>query len=116
MSTHLFESFSKMIDQMPARGIIAAVELQRRMLADDLAHKRTLLKKEARSVFSFCRFLRAAVLGHSMPPVLLPAPDTAFYRQTTERLIQAGELPATARDQFDAVFSMPLLRSVVDVY
>ena len=110
MSSHLFESFSQMIGEMPAKGVITAVELQHRMLADDLARKRTLPLEEAHSVLSFCRFLAAAKAGDQIPRTVLPAVDTDFYRKTTERLVEAGELPREARERFDTAFSVAQLR------
>ena len=110
MSTHLFESFSQMIGEMPAKGIITAVELEHRMLTDDLARKRTLPYEEAHSVLSFCRFLEAAKTGGQIPHTVLPAVDTEFYRKTTERLVAAGELPLDANERFDATFSVARLK------
>jgi len=113
MNTNLFESFSKMIEEIPAQGIIPAVELERRMLAEDLAHSRTVAIKEVRSILSFCRFIEAAQSGVSLPPTVLPATETEFYRRTTARLIEAGELPFEAKEKFDATFSAPLLKTLI---
>ena len=110
MSTHLFESFSQMIGEMPAKGVLTAVELQHRMLTDDLARKRTLPLEEAHSVLSFCRFLEAARAGGQIARTVLPAVDTEFYRKTTERLVEAGELPREAKERFDTAFSVARLK------
>jgi hypothetical protein len=110
MGAHLFGPFSKMIDKVPAGAVVAVAERQRQVLADDLAHGRTGLDGEARSVLSFCRFLQAAQSGAEISPVGLPLDDTAFYRKTTERLVAAGELPPNAREQFDQVFTVPALK------
>lgn len=110
MGAHLFGPFSKMIDGVPAGAVVAVAERQGRVLAEDLARGRTRLGSEARSILSFCRFLKAVQSGDPIFPVGLPMPDTAFYRKTTERLVAAGELPPDARDQFDQVFSLPALK------
>jgi len=107
MGAHLFGPFSKMIEGMPARAVVAVAERQRQVLADDLARGRTRLHGEAHSILSFCRFLKAVQSGAEISPVGLPMTDTAFYRKTTERLVAAGELPSAAREQFDQVFSLP---------
>jgi hypothetical protein len=110
MGAHLFGPFSKMIDEVPAGAIVAVAERQGQVLADDLARGRTGLDGEARSILSFCRFLKAAQSGAQISPVGLPMDDTAFYRKTTERLVAAGELPPNARDQFDKVFTVPAFK------
>lgn len=102
-----------MIDTMPARAIVAVAERQSRVLGEDLARGRTRLDSEARSILSFCRFLKAARAGEPVFPVGLPMSDTAFYRKTTERLVAAGELPPDARDQFDRLFSVPALKLLI---
>jgi len=110
MGAHLLNSFSRMIDEMPAEAIVAVVEREGQMLADDLAHGRTSPDGEAHSILSFCRFLEAIQSGMEIPPVVLPIMDTAFYRKTTERLIKAGKLPGNAKERFDVVFSRPALK------
>ena len=99
-----------MIDGVPAGAIVAVAERQGQVLADDLARGRARLDGEARSILSFCRFLKAVRSGDEISPVGLPLDDTAFYRKTTERLVAAGELPPNARDQFDQVFTVPALK------
>ena len=116
MSVQLFDAFSKMIDGLPPKGVIPAVEREHQMLENDLATNRPVSKKEAHSILSFCRFLVAVKSGVKVSPMILSPADTAFYRKTMGRLIDAGELPADAQEQFDEVFTVPLLRSLVDVY
>ena len=113
MDTHLFKSFSKMINDMPPRGVIPALELQCQMLTDDLAQKRLPHTEETHSILSYQRFLKATRAGNRMSPTVLSAAGTAFFRKTTERLVEAGELPSDARDRFDAAFSIPLLDSLI---
>lgn len=115
MGAHLLNSFSRMVESVPPGAIAAVVEREGQMLADDLAHGRTLPAGELRSILSFCHFLAAVRTGGRMQPVPLPMTDTAFYRKTTERLIQAGKLPGHARERFDAVFSVPALKSLLAV-
>lgn len=116
MNSHLFESFSKMIDKLPAKGVISAMEREYQMLENDLATNRPVPRKEAHSILNFCRFLVAVKSGLNVSPAILPPGDTAFFRRTTDRLIKAGELPVEAREHFDEAFTVPLLKSMVDVY
>lgn len=110
MGAHLLNPFLRMIDETPAAAIVAVVEREGQMLADDLARGRTPLDGEAFSILSFCQFLEAAQSGVKIPPVALPMEDTAFYRKTTDRLVKAGKLPRTAQEQFDDVFAKPALK------
>ena len=116
MNAHLFESFSKMIEKLPAEGIFAATERECQMLENDLVTNRPVSKQEVHSILSFCRFLAAAKSSRLVPRAVLPPGHTAFYRKTMERLIHAGELPASAEEQFDESFTGPLLNSAVDTY
>jgi hypothetical protein len=116
MSTHLFESFSKMIDRLPPEGVLSATERECQMLENDLVTNRPVSKQEAHSILSFCRFLAAAKSKRLVPPTVLPPGHTSFYRRTLERMIEAGEMPESAEEQFDGSFTAPLLKSVADVY
>jgi len=116
MNSHLFESFSKMIDKLPAKGVLSAIKREHQMLENDLATNRPVSRQEAHSILSFCQFLTAIKSDLPMLPVVLSPGDTTFFRRTTDRLIEAGELPADAHDRFDEVFTVPLLQSLVDVY
>ncbi|HLZ55229.1 MAG TPA: hypothetical protein VKS19_12170 [Verrucomicrobiae bacterium] len=102
-----------MIDGIPAEAIVAVVKREAQMLAEDLARGRMPLAGEAHSILSFCRFLEASQSGAKISPVALPMTDTAFYRKTTERLVQAGKLPSDAKEQFDTVFSRPALKALI---
>jgi len=113
MGIHLFHPFSRMIDGIPAEAIVAVVKREAQMLAEDLARGRMPLAGEAHSILSFCRFLEASQSGAKISPVALPMTDTAFYRKTTERLVQAGKLPSDAKEQFDTVFSRPALKALI---
>jgi hypothetical protein len=108
---NLFNSFSTMLDEMPTQGIIGALELERRMIEDDFALKRTLSLQEAHSILSFCLFIDAAGHGSQISPVTLPILHVGFYRKTIHRLIEAELLPLHAGEQFENVFSHVLFQS-----
>ena len=113
MQTRLFEAFAQMIDSIPAQAISRAIELERRMLEDDLFQRRvSSLEETASSVLSFCQFIHAIIQGETIPPVQLPVAHIAFYRKTVMRLIEIGVLPFTAKEQFDETFSSDFLQSL----
>ena len=112
MDAHLFESFSKMIDCIPAKGVVEAVETQCRMIEDDFAHKRSMPLKTAASILAFGRFLNAAARGENFSSSDVPIHHVPTYRRTVERLVDAGELPVTAQEQFNNAFSGGFLHSL----
>ena len=96
-----------MIETLPPQGIVRAVELQSRMVEDDLTNGRMEPDDEILSVQRFHFFLRAAQRGVTPPAIFfLPAPQIAFYRKTVERLVAGGILPAVAVGLFDKTFSI----------
>ena len=105
-----------MIEKLPAKGVISATEREYQMLENDLATNRPVPRQEVHSILSFCRFLAAIKSGLTVSPTILSPVHTAFYRKTLERLVEAGELPPIAEEQFDEAFTFPLLKSLVDVY
>ena len=104
MKTQVFESFAEMIDGVPAKEILKVAELERQALKNDLLYKR-VSDKDVASIFSFCEFMKAVVDKDNVLTFDLPKTHTAFYRKTVMRLIEAGELPAAAQEQFDRTFA-----------
>ena len=106
VSLIIFESFRSMIHQMPPKAILMAIERQGRMMENDLVNERNLNEGEAVSVLNFCRFIKAASSGLNVPsPCVVPVGHVAFYRKIVAKLIEAGDLPAYAKNQFDEVFA-----------
>jgi hypothetical protein len=101
-----------MIESIPAESVLAAAELERQMIKEDMAHKRTLPIQDAVSILSFCHFLKAVKLGTDIPPGFLPVEHVPFYRNTVERLIVSEELPFGAKEQFDAAFSANFFKAL----
>jgi hypothetical protein len=116
MNTHLYESFSKMIGKLPAEEVLSATDRECLMLENDLVTNRPVSKQDVHSILSFCRFLSAAKSRRLVPSTVLPPGHTGFYRKTLGRLIEAGEMPESAEEQFDGAFTAPLLKSAADVY
>jgi hypothetical protein len=111
MRTHLFEAFAEMVDGLPDEGILKAIELERQMLKDDLLYKR-VSDEEVASIFIFCEFIKTVVEEDAMIPTELPTDQIACFRKIVMRLIRAGELPFTAREQFDLTFSSSFLTAL----
>ena len=115
MNSSHFASFAEMIGNLPAKGILKAATVERLMLEDDLAHKRTPPSDEAgvHSIVNFCRFLEAAKLNLEFFPVAVSVVHFAFYRKTVAKLIEAGELPGRAQAQFEATFSSEFIKNLM---
>lgn len=111
MSVRLFESFCVMIDKIPAKGVLTAVELERQMVQNDLAQKRTLPLKDAHSILAFCNFLKHTVNGIHSVSTTLPLQHLSFYKKTVARLIEAGELPFETKELFDENFFPAFLKA-----
>jgi len=113
MGLQLFEQFRAMVDQLPAKGVMAAVRLQEQMLKDDVARKRTVSMNDVRSITSFSQFLEKALIsGVKVPPVTVPLQHLSFYRATVKRLVDEGELPKDASARFDKTFSAGAMKSL----
>jgi hypothetical protein len=112
MNPRLFERFTAMIDNIPAKGVVRAAELECQMLQSDMARKRTLPIEDVRSILAFCAFLKKATCSARASICVLPMQHRGFYRKTVERLIEAGELSSEAREQFDETFSPGFARAL----
>jgi hypothetical protein len=109
MKYDLFVAFSRTIEGIPAKAILRTMELEMWMIQDDLAHNRTIPIEDAFSILGFCQFLKAIQIGVQTHPIALPLEHLPFYRETVGRLIESGELPSDAREQFDHALPSGLL-------
>jgi len=100
-----------MIDNIPTKGVLRAVELECQMLQNDLALKRTLPLGDARSILAFYNFLKFAASGICIASGTLPIQHIGFYNKIVERMIEAGELPYGAKEQFSGTFYSGSLKS-----
>jgi hypothetical protein len=112
MHSYLFDSFARMIESVPPKAVIRAAEAERRMVEDDLESQRAVPDEEATSVLGFCNFLTAAARGVLVVLPIAPIEHCAFYRKVVQRLVEAGELPFTVKDQFDRTFSRVLFKAL----
>jgi len=99
-----------MIDAIPAGAILRTLERECRMLEDDLAHQRSLPHRDVDSILSFRLFIESVISGRPAARVSsVPLAHLVFYQRTLGRLMEAGELAAEAKEQFDDFFSSPSL-------
>ena len=108
----LFEKFAEMVDSLPPKAVIKAAKLERQMLDDDLAHKRTMPMAEVRSIVTFCDFLQNGPEAARGVRFSVPIQHLGFYRSTVKRLVNDGELPYEAGEIFDAAF-LPAMRKAL---
>ena len=105
MGVSLFEQFAAMVERLPPRAVVSAVILQRKMLEDDLARKRSVSITDVNSIISFSEFLENAPEIMRLPKTAVPIRHLGLYRATVKRLVEAGELPWECAGLFDTVFS-----------
>lgn len=107
MPIYHFDLFARMITDLPACVVVKALDLECKMLQEDLKHQRVTLPQDAYSIFNFRQFVRMAKFGEPMQCVKpLPLEHIDFYKQTIVRLVQANQLPPSAMEQFDYTFSL----------
>jgi hypothetical protein len=105
MSSCLFESFARMIDDLPAQAVCKAVRLECQMLSDDLACHRPEPLDEVFSIERFDSFLQTVKERRRMTGTcFLPAEHFGFYKKTVERMIAACQLPSDTMKYFNEAF------------
>jgi len=105
MNWGLFESFCEMLESIPTKAVLRAAEAERRMVEDDLDHKRTEADQYVISILSFCNFLTKAVCGVYASMASLPVEHRSFYGKVVQRLVDAGELPSSSAEYFNSSFA-----------
>jgi hypothetical protein len=113
MNWGLFQTFCEMLDSIPIKAVLRAVEAERKMVEDDLDKKRTEPDEYVTSVLGFCNFLMLAVYGVYGSINCLPRAHRAFYSKIVRRLVEAGELPPEIIGHFDEMF-LPAFDSVAN--
>jgi hypothetical protein len=105
MDLRVFELFSKMIGDVPAQGVLKALDIECEMLKSDVENNRLPLPEDAFSIFYFREFVHAIRIGRTLISRRpLPAGHVKFFRETIVRLVQADELPQAAVERFDHAF------------
>ncbi len=102
---HLFPIFSRMISHIPTPAVLRALDVECRMLEEDVENDRLNLTEDTLSILCFEGFVHMAKCGNVMRCSMhLPTDHAEFYKETVLRLVQAGELPDTAAEEFDYAF------------
>jgi hypothetical protein len=105
MPVQIFARFTRALTDLPVEAVIRALDLECKMLDDDLAHERLPSSEDAASILCFGQFVRMAKVDAAMRRVKpLPPDHVEPYKETIVRLVQADELPASAMQRFDHTF------------
>jgi|GEM_PF-1014940 len=105
MNWGLFDAFCEMLESIPIKAVLRAVDAERKMVEEDLEKKRTEPDENVVSVLGFCNFLTLAVCGVYPALPHLPFEHRRFYRGIVQRLVMAGEIPSDVQNHFDEIFS-----------
>jgi hypothetical protein len=114
MRLNLFNHLASTLDKIPARAIFKTLELEGHMLREDLLKGRPVSISEAQSVLEFYEFIRSSKEGSPARKTAFAGPihHIDFYRKIVDRLVEARELPITARAQFEITFAGGSLASI----
>jgi hypothetical protein len=106
VSLESFDSFAEKISSMPASAVLKSMDLECKLLEEDLDGYRASFTGDEFSILYFRQFLRTARSGEMMHCIrCFPKSHIEFYKRTVARLIQAGELKSSALDRFDGAFA-----------
>jgi hypothetical protein len=105
MNWGLFESFCEMLESIPVKAVLRAVDAERKMVQDDLEKRRTERDEYVTSVLNFCNFLTLAVGDVYAFIPALPFEHRAFYIKIVQRLVDAGELPSEIGTHLEDIFT-----------
>jgi hypothetical protein len=90
---------------MPAKKILKTIEIEGQMLKDESLQQK-VEEQDLATISSFCEFVKAASVGEVISPVELPLNYRKDCRKIILRLIEAGELPSVAQEQFNLTFKL----------
>ena len=103
----LFGSFSQTIEHLPPQAILALIERQEKMMADDLSNDRPFPAEDTKSIFDFCRFIANAQTDTPMSTCFASEDEIKFYRRIVAKLVVANALPLETMQRFDSTFVSP---------
>jgi hypothetical protein len=107
MRLNLLNQLATTLDKIPVRAIFKTLELESHMLREDLLKGRPVSISEAQSVLEFYEFIRSVKEGAPARKSAFAGPihHVPFYRKIVDRLVEAQELPVTAKTQFETTFA-----------
>jgi hypothetical protein len=102
----LLNHLASTLETIPVRAVLKTLELESHMLREDLLKGRAVSVSEAQSILEFYEFIRSVKAGSPVRRTAFASPlhHVAFYRKTVDRLVEAEELPVTAKAQFETAF------------
>ena len=114
MRLNLLNHLASTLDNIPVRAIFKTLELESHMLREDLLKGRPVSISEAQSILEFYEFIRSTKEGAPARKTAFAGPihHVAFYRKIVDRLVEAQELPVTAKTQFEMTFAEGSLASI----
>jgi hypothetical protein len=114
MRLNLLNHLASTLENIPVRAIFKTLELESHMLREDLLKGRPVSISEAQSILEFYEFIRSAKEGTPARKTAFAGPihHVAFYRKIVDRLVEAQELPVTAKTQFEMTFAEGPLASI----
>ncbi|HEV2456138.1 MAG TPA: hypothetical protein VGY98_17880 [Verrucomicrobiae bacterium] len=105
MEFESFDHFAEKIIAMPAKAILEALNLDCKILEQDLIRHRSAFRADEYSILCFRQFVRSARSGSGLyPRQCLPPDHLELYRHTVVRLVHVEELPPTPMDAFEGAF------------
>src|ERR1700739_3920284 len=105
MQYESFDFFAEKITTMPAKAILNAVDLDCKLLEEDLSAYRSSFAEDEYSILCFRQFVRTVKSGAGIfPRRCLPPEHLELYKHTVVRLVHEHELPSTAMDHFNGAF------------
>lgn len=105
MQYESFDLFAEKIITMPAKAILGALDLDCKLLEQDLAQFRASFADDEYSILCFRQFIRSARSGVGVfPRQCLPPNHLALYKHTVVRLVHEDQLPTKAMEHFRGAF------------
>jgi hypothetical protein len=105
MQYESFDLFEEKIITMPAKSILGALDLECKLLEEDLGAFRSSFAEDEFSILCFRQFIRSVKSGAGIfPRQCLPPDHLELYKHTVVRLVHVAELPPAAMDAFEGSF------------
>lgn len=100
-----FQVFSRTISRLPAQAVLKTLDAECEAIRVELENGRNHATPDELSVLCFREYVRLVKRKAVVPcSKILPPDHLEFFKETIVRLIQEGELPASAMEEFDFAF------------
>jgi hypothetical protein len=101
----LFGQFVQMLNSIPPKAVIRAVQDECQMLENAAFARQAALSEDAISILIFGRFLNAAKSGISLSHSILPTKHVTAFRDIVARLTGTRQLSLKVKAEFEKAFS-----------